>query len=104
MIVAAKESKSPKPHGLGLFYFFNNSRLKIIHLKNFEVICIEATGIYYLQVAIYLQEQGYFVAVVNPLEMKRFRTFGLHGVKTDKADAMKIAEYGLACWGQLNAF
>ena len=67
-------------------------------------VVMEATGIYHLQVAIYLQEHGYFVSVINPLEMKRFRTFGLHGVKTDKADAMKIAEYGLACWWQLNAF
>ena len=67
-------------------------------------VVMEATGIYHLQVAMYLQEHGYFVSVINPLEMKRFRTFGLHGVKTDKVDAMKIAEYGLARWNQLSAF
>ena len=72
--------------------------------ENEVKVVMEATGIYHLQVAIYLQEQGYFVAVVNPLAMKRFRTFSIRGVKTDKVDAMKIAEYGLARWNQLSAF
>ncbi|MGI6555959.1 MAG: IS110 family transposase [Pseudoramibacter sp.] len=72
--------------------------------ENEVKVVMEATGIYHLQVAIYLQEQGYFVAIVNPLAMKRFRTFSIRGVKTDKVDAMKIAEYGLARWNQLSAF
>jgi transposase len=35
--------------------------------------CImEASGVYYLQLALFLHEQGMIVSVVNPLTIKRF--------------------------------
>lgn len=67
-------------------------------------IIMEATGIYSLPVAKYFKEQGFFVAVINPYAMSRFRIGGqgsLRNVKTDKADSMTIAGYGRQCWDTL---
>lgn len=77
-------------------------------LRSFEDndirIIMEATGIYSLPVAKYFKEQGFFVAVINPYAMSRFRIGGqgsLRNVKTDKADSMTIAGYGRQCWDTL---
>lgn len=57
--------------------------------------CImEASGVYYLQLAIYLNSKGMIVSVVNPLTIKRFSQMRLMRAKTDKKDAAMIAEYG----------
>lgn len=65
---------------------------------------MEATSIYHLPVATYLKEHGMFVSVVNPYEMKQYRTRGLRKVKTDRADSMMIAGYGIDNWHSLNEF
>ena len=36
-------------------------------------VVMEATGTYHLPILSYLKEKGFFVALVNPLEMKRYR-------------------------------
>ena len=36
-------------------------------------IAMEATGAYHYPILYYLKEKGYFVTLVNPLEMKRYR-------------------------------
>lgn len=60
-----------------------------------ESNCImEASGVYYLQLAIYLYQKGMRVSVVNPLTIKRFSQMRLMRAKTDKKDAVIIAEYG----------
>lgn len=62
-----------------------------------EVQCVmEATGPYYLQLAIYLHSNGYQVSVVNPLVIRRFSQMRLLRAKTDKVDASLIASYGLS--------
>ena len=48
---------------------------------------MEATGIYYLQLAYYLYEQGAQVAVVNPVIIKRYIQMHLGKGKSDKKDA-----------------
>ena len=67
-------------------------------------VVMEATSIYHLPVATYLKEHGVFVSVVNPYEMKQYRTRGLRKVKTDKADSMMIAGYGIDYWHSLSEF
>lgn len=54
---------------------------------------MEASGPYYLQLAIYIFDQGVRVSVVNPLVVKRFAQMRLTRAKTDKKDARVIAEY-----------
>jgi transposase len=55
---------------------------------------MEASGVYYLPLAVYLHQQGMQVSVVNPLTIKRFAQMRLMRAKTDKKDAAIIAEYG----------
>src|SRR5690349_15736925 len=57
--------------------------------------CImEATGPYYLRLAVWLHTNGFVVSVVNPLVIRRYTQMQLRRVKTDKADAAIIAAYG----------
>ena len=67
-------------------------------------IVMEATGIYHLPVATYFRNRGYFVAVINPYEMKLYRSQDLRKVKTDKRDSMTIANYGIDKWLSLRQF
>ena len=61
------------------------------------VSCVmEATGPYYLKLAIYLHFSTYQVSVVNPLVIKRFCQMRLVRAKTDKVDASLIARYGMS--------
>ena len=46
-------------------------------------VVMEATGAYHLPILSYLKEKGFFVALVNPLEMKRYRCQGIRNAKTD---------------------
>jgi transposase len=65
---------------------------------------MESTGIYYKPIAKYLHEAGIFVSAVNPKEMHGYDKDPLRKVKTDKADAKKIAKYGLAKWEELREY
>jgi transposase len=55
---------------------------------------MEATGIYYLQLAYFLYEQGAQVVVINPVVIKRFIQMHLGKGKSDKKDAQWIKRYG----------
>ena len=79
--------------------------VKILKSMNDEVkVVMEATGIYHLPVLTYLKENDIFAAVINPYQMKQYRVQGLRRVKTDKADSITIAKYGLDNWGELKDF
>lgn len=56
-------------------------------------VCMEATGIYWEAVAVYLNEAGHTVGVVNPAQIKAFGTSQLVRTKTDRADARLIAAF-----------
>lgn len=66
----------------------------ITHLEPMSHCVMEASGVYYLQLAICLHEHGMIVSVVNPLTIKHFSQMRLMRAKTDKKDAAIIAEYG----------
>ena len=67
-------------------------------------VIMEATGVYHLPILMYLKEHGFFVSVVNPYEMKKYRSQGLRRVKTDKQDAITICKYGLDYWYRLKNY
>ena len=71
--------------------------------ENTRVI-MEATGGYHDSVAAALHNDGIFVAVLNPLYIKQSGGGSIRKVKTDKADAMKIAKYGLDNWVDLRDY
>ncbi|CAN5788934.1 IS110 family transposase [soil metagenome] len=58
-----------------------------------DVVVMEATGPYHLALALFLQERGVAVCVVNPLSVKRFAQMRLCRAKTDRKDAELIAAY-----------
>ena len=65
-------------------------------------VVLEHTGRYYEQIAQYLHDAGIYVSAVNPKLIKDYGTGNtLRHVKTDKADAKKIAKYGLDRWTEL---
>lgn len=58
-----------------------------------ELVVIEATGIYYLDLAVALFKAGLPVSVINPKSFHHFAALKLKGNKTDAADAALLAEY-----------
>ena len=64
-------------------------------------VVLEHTGRYYEPVAQLLHDAGVFVSAVNPLLIKEYGNNSLRRVKTDKADSLKIARYGLDNWAEL---
>jgi transposase len=64
-------------------------------------VILEHTGRYYEPVAQMLHDAGVFVSAVNPLLIKEYGNNTLRKVKTDKADSIKIAPYGLDNWTEL---
>lgn len=53
---------------------------------------LEATGHYWLPLYAYLTEKGYQIAVLNPYQSDAFRKVSMSSTKTDKEDALLIAE------------
>ncbi|MCE2573914.1 IS110 family transposase [Motilimonas eburnea] len=66
---------------------------KMLRKNKVELVVMEATGIYYLDLAVHLVNAGLSIAVINPLSSKRFAELKLSQVKTDAADAALLAEY-----------
>lgn len=67
-------------------------------------IVMEHTGMYWRPIAHALKEAGFFVSVVNAILVHNFSDNSLRKVKTDKADALKIANYCLTFWADLRNF
>lgn len=57
------------------------------------LIVMEATGVYYLDLAVHLYNAGLPVAVINPASFKRFAELMLKQSKTDSIDAALLAEF-----------
>jgi len=53
---------------------------------------MEATGIYHLPIYVKLEELNYHVKVYNALELRAFRNKNIRKTKTDRIDALIIAE------------
>jgi transposase len=56
-------------------------------------VCLEATGHYGDEVALFLAEAGYTVSVVNPAQIKHYGDSQLRRTKTDASDAALIADF-----------
>ena len=54
---------------------------------------MEATGVYFLDLAVALHQAGLPVCVINPRSFKHFAALKLTGSKTDPVDAALLAEY-----------
>lgn len=67
-------------------------------------VIMEHTGRYHEPMAQALSDAGLFVCTVNPKLIKDYGNNSLRRVKTDKADALKIARYGLDNWHELRQY
>ena len=67
-------------------------------------IVMEHTGHYYEPLARELSLAGLFVTAINPKLIKDFGDNSLRKVKSDKADAVKIARYTLDSWTELKQY
>ncbi len=67
-------------------------------------IVMEHTGRYYEPIIRKLSEANLFVCAINPKLIKDFGDNSLRKVKSDKADAIKIARYALDTWTELRQY
>ena len=61
-------------------------------------VVMESTGNYHLPVAWLLNDSGFYVSVVNAMLVHDYGNNSLRRAKTDKKDAIKLANYGLDRW------
>ena len=61
-------------------------------------VVMEATGNYHAPIAWLLHGAGLYVSVVNAKLVHGYGNNNLRRVKTDRKDAVKLANYGLDCW------
>ena len=71
---------------------------KLLDLDGETKVIMECTGVYYMPVACALYESGLHVSAVHAQLIHDFGNNTIRKVKTDKADALKIASYGLNHW------
>ena len=67
-------------------------------------VVMECTGRYHEPMANALHKAGLFVSIVNPHLIKNFGINSLRKVKSDPADANKIARYTLDNWPELRQY
>jgi transposase len=68
-------------------HFLKKRKVKALHA------CLEATGYYGAEAALFLHQAGYVVSVVNPARIKAYAESQLSRTKTDAADAALIADF-----------
>ena len=61
-------------------------------------VVMEATGNYHAPVAKLLHDAGLYVSVINAKLVHSYGNNNLRRVKTDRKDAVKLANYGLDRW------
>lgn len=77
--------------------------VKLIKSYDEEVrVVLEDTGHYHLPVVTLLVENCIFTCSVNALRMKKFCSQSIRRAKTDKIDAVHIAQFGLTYWEELS--
>lgn len=67
-------------------------------------VVMESTGNYHLPVAWLLNDSGFYVSVVNAMLVHDYGNNSLRRAKTDKKDAIKLANYGLDHWLTLQRY
>ena len=76
----------------------------LVSLDGETRVVMESTGRYHEPIRNVLSEAGLFVCAVNPHLIKNFGNNTLRKVKTDSADAKKIARYTLDNWATLREY
>lgn len=67
-------------------------------------VVMEYTGNYYEPIAQYLHNEGIYVSVVNAMLLHNYSGNSIRKAKTDKKDAVRIAQYALDRWLDLREY
>ena len=67
-------------------------------------VVMEYTGNYYEPIARYLHNEGIYVSVVNAILLHNYSGNSIRKAKTDKKDAVRIAQYALDRWLDLREY
>lgn len=59
------------------------------------LVVMEATGTYWMQMALYLHKAGFVLSVINPIRSRYFARLQLQHTKTDEIDARLLAHLGM---------
>ena len=76
----------------------------ILSLEGDTKVVLECTGRYHEPILHSLSDRGIFVTAVNPHLIKNFGNNTIRKVKSDPADAKKIARYTLDNWADLHEY
>ena len=82
----------------------NNLVAYIKSLEGDTKVVLECTGRYHRPIVEVLHKAAIFVSAVNPHLIKNFGNNTIRKVKTDPADAKKIARYALDNWHELREY
>lgn len=93
-LVVRKQGRAAKPLSLPQTPEGHAKAVRKLQKLRPDHVVLEATGIYYLDLAVALHEAGLPVSVINPRSFRRFAELMLERSKTDRRDAELLAEYG----------
>jgi transposase len=89
-----KNGKIQKPRDFGNDATAHAALIQALRHAHVARVCVEATGVYHLDVAVALHDAGGFeVMVVNPKAARRFAEAMMSRTKTDPVDAALLAEF-----------
>ena len=92
-VAVTKPTISGKPREFANHASGHCAVIKALKSAGVQRVCLEATGLYHLDLAVALAEAGFELMVVNPKAAKRFAEAMLTRSKTDPIDAVLLAEF-----------
>lgn len=92
-MVVRKQGKANKPSAFEQTAEGHQKCVKQLKKLKPELIVMEATGIYHLDLAMAIYDAGLPISVINPASFKRFAELMLTQSKTDGIDAGLLAEF-----------
>ena len=93
IVIKGTASFTNNPSGLKVFYEWCKKRNKTPEIK--PIYVMEATGVYYEELAYFLHHKGETVSVQLAQKIKYFAKSCNLNTKTDKVDSKMIAEFGI---------
>lgn len=94
VIVIGKDGKPQKPRCFANSTTDHARIVETLRAAKVTRVCIEATGVYHLDLAVALHDAGHFeVMVANPKATRRFAEAMMNRTKTDAVDAALLAEF-----------
>jgi transposase len=94
VVVVSKNGKTGKSRSFSNDPAGHKAILKALSKSKVERVCLEATGVYHIDLAVVLNDAERFgVMVVNPKAAKHYAEAVMTRTKTDSVDAAILAEY-----------